>query len=154
MYKTNSKIVILAILSISFLSLVSYLLLDYYSNNDQNVVEINLFGGEFDGKYGFGLSHDSLSSPGPTIYLNTTQKVTLKFINAGDIPHTFRAINNLNSTEQVLFGAFIGESLNPINPNNHSTVNFVTNEVGSFFYVCTIPGHLELGMFGELIIKN
>jgi|TARA_B100001750_G_C15471592_1_gene580104 uncharacterized cupredoxin-like copper-binding protein len=144
----------LAIFAILFLSLISYLLFNYSSNNDQNIVEVNLFGGEFDGKYGFGLSNDSLSSPGPTIYLNTDQKVVLKFTNTGDIPHTFRVINNLNSTEQVLFGAFIGESLNPINPNNHSKVNFVIDEVGSFFYICNIPGHLDLGMFGELIIKN
>ena len=154
MFRINSKIVILAIFAILFLSLISYLLFNYSSNNDQNIVEVNLFGGEFDGKYGFGLSNGSLSSPGPTIYLNTDQKVVLKFTNTGDIPHTFRVINNLNSTEQVLFGAFIGESLNPINPNNHSKVNFVTDEVGAFFYICNIPGHLDLGMFGELIIKN
>jgi uncharacterized cupredoxin-like copper-binding protein len=35
-----------------------------------------------------------------------------------------------------------------------SEIEFIANLAGRYQYVCTVPGHQEAGMLGELVVQN
>ncbi|MEM4311020.1 MAG: cupredoxin domain-containing protein [Nitrososphaerales archaeon] len=117
-------------------------------------VEITLIGGEFDDKYGFAFEGQALSSPGPTLKVKVGETVKINFINKGQIPHTFAIVQELKFDATPLFGASIGSPSKPIFPDVESSIIFTANRAGSFSYICTVPGHLERGMLGKIIIEE
>ena len=41
---------------------------------------------------------------------------------------------------------------NPLKPGESGTSEFVPAEEGTYYYICTVPGHREQGMVGEIIV--
>ncbi len=119
-------------------------------------VNILLYEGEIsEGKYGFGYTPDTLSSPGPTIRFKTSDVVNITVVNAGKIPHAFAITTAPRTGATTLFNAEIGSTTNPLQPGQQGTVIFTPNRAGSaFFYTCPIPGNAEAGMYGSVIIKT
>lgn len=113
---------------------------------------ITVYGGEIStSKYGFGNSASSLSSPGPTLTFKVGQSYALTFVNSGQAIHAWE-ITTSKAPGTVLFGAGIGVS-NYLSPGQSGTVTFTPDQAGNFYYVCPVPGHVELGMWGNVVVN-
>ena len=125
------------------------------STSGTPTVTITLYAGEIStGKYGFGLSPNNLTSPGPTFYFNTTDIVKITVVNAGKMPHAFACVNAPRTGATVLFGAAIASASNPLPPGQSGSITFNPNTVSSeYYYICPVPGHAELGMWGTMVVS-
>ena len=65
--------------------------------------------------------------------------------------YAFMVTNQAQEGATELFNAAIGSASNSISPRGSGTVTFIVNKAGSFYYMCPVPGHVELGMWGKLI---
>jgi uncharacterized cupredoxin-like copper-binding protein len=124
------------------------------STNRTPTVNIVLYEGEISTiKYGFGNTSTTLTSPGPTLRFNLTDVVNITVVNVGSMPHAFAITNAPKTGATVLFGAEIGAS-SYLEPGKQGTVIFTPNNAGSFYYICTVPGHAEVGMYGSVVISG
>ena len=118
-------------------------------------VVITIYGGELPGgKFGFGLSPDNITTPGPTIRVKQGDVVEIRFVNLGKLRHGFVVTPAVSKTNpEVLFGALIGTASNPIAPNGEGSVIFVADTPGEFFYQCPVANHGPKGMWGKFIVE-
>jgi uncharacterized cupredoxin-like copper-binding protein len=124
------------------------------SQNKTPTVNIVLYEGEITAiKYGFGNTSTLLSSPGPTLRFHLADVVNITVLNVGSMPHAFAITNVPKTGATVLFGAEIGAS-NYLEPGKQGTVIFTPNNAGSFYYICPVPGHAEIGMYGAVVITG
>ncbi len=119
----------------------------------QSSTTINVIGGEINATlYGFALAGQSLSSPGPTIVVRLGDTVTINFTNVGgnvSLPHTF---NIVDSSGYIAFPD-VGTPDNPINAGQSGSATFTADKAGNFTYVCLVPGHKQLGMWGTFVVE-
>ena len=66
--------------------------------------------------------------------------VKVNFKNTGKFPHNF-SIADLSVKSKT------------IQPGEEDAVTFTADKVGSFTYICTVPGHADKGMKGTLTVK-
>lgn len=92
------------------------------------VVKIYLLAGE----YWFNETNPDIVVPE-----GATVEITIK--NVGEIVHAFRVIG-------------VSEDSGNIFPGEEVSMSFVAGQVGTYDYICTIPGHAELGMKGKFVI--
>jgi FtsP/CotA-like multicopper oxidase with cupredoxin domain len=124
-------------------------------SNKTPTVNITLFAGEIsNNKFGFGTARNNITSPGPTIRCNISDVVSVTVINVGTMPHAFAVTSTPKSGAAVLFDAAIGSASNPLQPGEQGTVIFAPGNAGSFYYICPVPGHAELGMYGSVIVTG
>lgn len=76
-----------------------------------------------------------------TITVNKGDKVRLTFRNTG------AAMHNLKIDELGVFSGNIG-------PGGSTVVDFTADKTGTFAYYCSIPGHREAGMEGQITIQT
>ncbi len=117
-------------------------------------VEVTLIGGEVDGKFAFGLKGQPLTSPGPAIKVKLGATVRIVFVNEGNIPHSFAVVSEAKELAEPLFGSAIGSPTAPILPKGSGSITFKVDRPGRFSYICTVPGHVTLGMYGEFIVEE
>ncbi len=154
--------VIFALALIFLVSLVAFLVFPIQlpltstsgSNAGTPTVTITLYAGEISGaKYGFGSSPNNLTSPGPTLRFKTSDIVKITVTNAGNVPHAFAVVNAPRTGATTLFGATIASGANPLPPGQSGSVTFKPTTAGSqFYYICPVPGHPELGMWGTIVV--
>ena len=131
--------------------------------SDESDGEIDLIGGEQGGgdAFGFAFPSEEVTGDAPDITVKAGEQVTVNFENVSaneltrhdfavvpqleDIP-TLAAIRALG--DQVLWGAMTPEA----QAGETSTVTFVPEDPGAYYYVCTFPGHAQRGMIGEFIV--
>ena len=118
-------------------------------------VVITIYGEELPGgKFGFGLSPDNITTPGPTIRVKQGDIVEIRFVNLGKLRHAFVVTPAVSKTNpEVLFGALIGSASNPIPPGGEGSVIFVADRPGEFFYQCPVSNHGPKGMWGKFIVE-
>lgn len=104
------------------------------------------------GTYGFGMSSSDIVSPGPTLNLKEGTTYTLTFNNIANIPHSFEIVSTKTVSSSPLFGAGINID-NYVSPGNSGSVTFTPDQTGNFYYVCTVPGHITLGMWGNVVVS-
>ncbi len=83
------------------------------------------------------------------------KQVTVNLKNSGTVPHTFTLMSKpvngaFSSADQanVLFDS------GQIQPGASKTVTFTApTSPGTYEYVCTVPGHLDSGMKGEMTVQ-
>jgi uncharacterized cupredoxin-like copper-binding protein len=126
------------------------------TSNKTPTVNIVLYEGEVSTtRYGFGNTSSTLTSPGPTLRFNLTDIVNITVINVGKMPHAFAITSAPKTGSHVLFNAEIGSASNPLQPGKQGSVIFTPSNAGSsFFYICPVPGHAEVGMYGSVIITG
>jgi nitrite reductase (NO-forming) len=112
-------------------------------------VEITLYAGETAKNFSFGLTPDNLTSPGPTLRFKVGDVVQIRLVNVGKLHHDFAITDAPKQNATVLFNARI----NVISPGENSSVIFVPNQAGEYYYICQVPGHVNLGMWGRVIIE-
>jgi uncharacterized cupredoxin-like copper-binding protein len=126
------------------------------SSSETPTVSITLYAGEISGsKFGFGLSPNNITSPGPTFYFNTSDVVKITVVNAGHMDHAFAVVNAPQTGATVLFGATVASGSNPLQPGQSGSVTFKPNVASSNeYYICPVPGHAELGMWGSIVVSQ
>ncbi|MCW3994826.1 MAG: plastocyanin/azurin family copper-binding protein [Candidatus Bathyarchaeota archaeon] len=122
------------------------------STPSAGAIQVTLYAGEVSSTtYGFGNTSTSITSPGPTLTFKQGQEYTVTVHNDGALPHSWE-INTQNSTSgQVLFNS----EINPgtyISPGQSGSVTFTPTQTGNFYYICPVPGHAELGMWGNVVV--
>ncbi len=121
---------------------------------EANIV-MTIYAGEIDTpegpRYGFGLSEDSITSPGPT--LNFTQGDVVKFIvkNVGKIPHTFAVVPKVDPLNPKPLDNY---DTGNVFPSEETSITVQFNQVGNINYQCTVPGHASLGMWGNITVSE
>jgi uncharacterized cupredoxin-like copper-binding protein len=116
-------------------------------------VELTLYAGDL----GFGLSPDSISSPGPVVRVKAGSLVKLTVMNVGRAFHVLTIVRELGenpNTEPAFKGAAVGSLSNPIAPGASGVTYFVADREGAYYYVCNILGHVSLGMWGILLVES
>jgi plastocyanin len=117
-------------------------------------VFITIYGDEIAGaKFGFGLSSDNVTSPGPTLNFTVGDVIQVTFHNIGNMPHTFALVQELSDNPQILFNSEIGSRVQPIPPGGGGSVVFRVDKAGQYYYICTVPGHYVLGMWGMVLVE-
>lgn len=116
--------------------------------------QITIYAGEVSSsQYGFGNSTSSITSPGPTITLKEGTTYTVTVDNVGTMPHAWEISSTKAITTSPLFNAGI-DITSYISPGSSGSVTFTPNKTGNFYYVCTVPGHIALGMWGSLVVTS
>jgi FtsP/CotA-like multicopper oxidase with cupredoxin domain len=124
----------------------------------QSTVDITLYGGPVSsgasGTYGFGYTADNITSPGPTLTLHDGDVVTVTLHNTDTaLTHSFQVCSANSDTATVFFDS----AINPgtyVAPGGTGTVTFtVSDHTGNYYYICPVPGHNDLGMYGVCNIE-
>jgi uncharacterized cupredoxin-like copper-binding protein len=118
---------------------------------------ITLYAGESGSRYLFGLAPDNLTTPGPTLILKRGEPVKIILKPVGALGHTFIVINSLESIlpgriNPAFDNAKIGEEIKPIEPGSEASTIFIPTKPGTYYYICGVAGHYQLGQWGTLIV--
>ncbi len=118
-------------------------------------VKVTLYAGEISTtEYGFGNSPTTITSPGPTLAFKVGDIVNLTVVNMGKMPHNWALTTTNQISASVLFGARIATGEVPIPPNQIMSTVFTVSKAGNFLYLCEVSGHLQLGMWGKVVITS
>jgi nitrite reductase (NO-forming) len=89
----------------------------------------------------------------PEIKVKSGDTVTIKSANNGISFHSFGVVSNPDDVNSIVFSSAIGSMNNPIKPKEAKEVTFTAGAPGSYYYICTVPGHGSLGMKGNFIVE-
>jgi FtsP/CotA-like multicopper oxidase with cupredoxin domain len=123
------------------------------SSTPSGTIDLTLYAGSVStSTYGYGNSANDITSPGPTLKLKSGQTYTMTVHNVGNIAHSWEIVSTKAFSSSPLFGAGININ-NYIQPGQSASVTFTPDQTGNFYYVCTVPGHIQLGMWGNVEIS-
>jgi nitrite reductase (NO-forming) len=102
-------------------------------------------------KYGFNAP---VGSPGanPEIDVNPGDKIDFDVTNGGKSFHAFAVTASTSGPGPAIDGTTIGTADSPMKPGQSGTVSFVPASAGTYYYICAVPGHRELGMEGKIVV--
>ena len=95
------------------------------------------------------------------ITVTAGEPVELTFINEGAVEHDFAVevisvtdVSTSGSGDHHMSGDHSNYALHTSTPAGEtSTLTFTPTEPGTYQIICSVPGHLEAGMTGELVVK-
>ena len=94
------------------------------------------------------------SSNNPTITANVGDKIVFDVVNAGKSFHAFGVTAEDEGFEGIIPGSEIAAATNPLKAGESGVSEFVPSEPGTYYYICTVPGHRMQGMVGEIIVGD
>ena len=96
----------------------------------------------------------SLSDPNhnPTINANVGDKIVIDVKNSGKSFHAFAITDSATGPGPAIDGTTVGTADNPMKPGSSGEATFVPSAAGTYYYICAVPGHRELGMEGKIIV--
>ena len=115
---------------------------------------ISVDGGEAAKGFGFALKDQKPVSPGPTITVKTGDIVRINFRNVGATAHAFAVTREKNDKSPILFTGNVGTGPRPLTPGADGSVVFKVDTPGNYYYICPVPGHPTLGMWGEFKVEG
>lgn len=97
----------------------------------------------------------------PTIIVPTGARVTVRFINNDtDEAHGWLVTDHKppfqfgQPATPVIAGAYAGVIGDPTAAGDGAnTVSFTASSAGSYDYICPMPGHAQMGMYGSFIVR-
>ena len=89
----------------------------------------------------------------PEIRVNSGDEVTITTVNAGKSFHAFGVVSNPDDFTSVVFDSEIAAATNPLKPGESGSVTFLAGAPGTYYYICTVPGHALQGMQGTFIVE-
>jgi uncharacterized cupredoxin-like copper-binding protein len=125
-----------------------------FGSAPQPNVQVTLYAGEVsDAEYGFGNSSTTITSPGPTLTFKVGDVVNMTLVNVGKMPHNWIISDVKQVGSEVVFGAEVASDTAPLLSNQTASHVFTITQAGRYFYLCEISGHLQLGMWGNLVVN-
>jgi len=88
----------------------------------------------------------------PTIKMNVGDEINFSVVNNGKSFHAFGVTKASEGTSGIIPGSDIAAASNPLKPGEGGESKFIAGEEGTYYYICTVPGHREQGMVGEIIV--
>ena len=88
----------------------------------------------------------------PTINMNVGDKVVFNVINDGVSFHSFGVTKDAEGFGGIIPGSEVATASNPLKAGESGSSEFIAGEEGTYYYICTVPGHRDQGMVGEIII--
>ncbi|MGY5142229.1 MAG: plastocyanin/azurin family copper-binding protein, partial [Nitrosopumilus sp.] len=89
----------------------------------------------------------------PEIRVNSGDEVTISSSNNGKSFHAFGVVNNPEDFNNVIWGSEIASMSNPLKPGQDGSTTFLAGAPGTYYYICTVPGHALQGMQGTFIVE-
>ncbi len=89
----------------------------------------------------------------PEVRVNSGDEVTITTVNAGKSFHSFGVVSNPDDFNSVVFDSAIAAPTNPLKPGESGSVTFLAGAPGTYYYICTVPGHALQGMQGSFIVE-
>jgi nitrite reductase (NO-forming) len=90
----------------------------------------------------------------PQITVNSGDEVTITTNNAGMSFHAFGVVSNPDVFNSVVFDSAIATTTNPLKPGESGSTTFTAGAPGTYYYICTVPGHALQGMVGNFIVSD
>jgi len=122
----------------------------------QTNTNLTVYAGEVSSStYGFSLtSASSITSPGPTLNLleGTTYTVTVNNVSHLSMDHSWEIVSS-KAVGTPLWGAGVAVT-SYLAPGASGSITFTPTQTGNFYYVCTFPGHIALGMWGKVVVSS
>lgn len=88
----------------------------------------------------------------PEIHASVGDKIEFVVTNKGKSFHAFGVTAEPEGFEGVIPGTEVNTAANPIKPGQGGKSSFVPTKEGTYYYICTVPGHRALGMEGKIIV--
>ena len=88
----------------------------------------------------------------PTINVNAGDKIVFNVENAGKGFHAFGVTADAEGFSGIFSGSEVAAASSPLKSGESGSSEFVAAEEGTYYYICTVPGHRDLGMVGEIIV--
>ena len=101
--------------------------------------------------YGFNAPIGA-SGANPEIDVNPGDKIDFDVTNSGKSFHAFAVTASSSDPGPAIDGTTIGTADSPMKPGQSGTVSFVPASAGTYYYICAVPGHRELGMEGKIVV--
>ena len=89
----------------------------------------------------------------PEIRITAGDSVTIKATNTGKSFHAFGVVTNPEDPNSLVWNSAIQSATNPLKPGESGEVTFTTDVPGTYYYICTVPGHSIQGMQGKFIVE-
>ena len=90
----------------------------------------------------------------PTIEMSVGDKIVFDVVNDGMSFHAFGVTQDTEGFSGIIPGSEIAVPTNPLKPGESGTSEFIAGEEGTYYYICTVPGHRDQGMVGEIIVSG
>ena len=88
----------------------------------------------------------------PTYNINVGDKIEFNVINDGVSFHAFGVTKDTEGFGGIIPGTEVATPSNPLKAGESGSAEFIAGEEGTYYYICTVPGHREQGMVGEIIV--
>ena len=88
----------------------------------------------------------------PTININVGDKVIFNVESSGISFHAFGVTQEPEGFGGIIPGTEIGSVNDPMMNGDSGTSEFVAGEEGTYYYICTVPGHRAQGMEGMIVV--
>ena len=97
-----------------------------------------------------------IGEPGanPTIEMSVGDKIVFDVVNDGMSFHAFGVTKDTEGFAGIIPGSEIAAPTNPLKPGESGTSEFIAGEEGTYYYICTVPGHRDQGMVGEIVVSG
>lgn len=89
----------------------------------------------------------------PEIRVNSGDEITISSTNQGISFHSFGVVTDPNDFTSVVWESEIAAPTNPLKPSEGGETTFMAGAPGTYYYICTVPGHAALGMQGNFIVE-
>ena len=89
----------------------------------------------------------------PDFVVNSGDEVTFTAANAGKGFHAFGVAASPDDFNNVLWGSEIASATAPLKSGESGSSTFTAGAPGTYYYICTVPGHASLGMQGSFIVE-
>jgi len=88
----------------------------------------------------------------PTIKVNVGDKIIFNVENGGKGFHAFGVTAEAEGFSGIISSSAVASAASPLKSGQTGSSEFVPTKEGTYYYICTVPGHRELGMQGEIIV--
>jgi nitrite reductase (NO-forming) len=89
----------------------------------------------------------------PEFHVKSGDEVTFSAVNAGKSFHAFGIASDPENFNNILWNSAIASPNNPLKPGESGSVTFTAGAPGTYYYICTVPGHALQGMQGLFIVE-
>ena len=90
----------------------------------------------------------------PTVKAEVGDKIVFNVENGGKSFHAFGVTKEAEGFSGIIPGSNIRSASNPLKPGEGGQSEFIPPGEGTYYYICTVPGHRQQGMEGKIIVGN
>ena len=90
----------------------------------------------------------------PTFTANVGDIINFDVVNDGKSFHSFGVTTDEEGFGGIYPDSEIATASNPLKPGESGSASWTVPEEGIFYYICTVPGHREQGMVGQIIVGD